>query len=252
MPLRAAWPSGLEDRAENMPNEDNERPFFFPGKGVGYPDVCPDYMRLNPSYFRYLDKKIDYANSHGFQVFVETLRRDVGPYLKAYYGATDPDMSKNSVFQYIRYIFARYQANAVYFGIVHQDLGKMAFGVSPEDWLVPINGYYKKYGPPPFGQLVTTNINGSTYTVWGDQDKAPWLTMHQVGNIPRDHRSSEQLIEIFNRPKPLPAYNQEPWFVGDGTPEEGRRNRSTMYSCLLNGGLAGVAYQAKGLSRGKP
>jgi hypothetical protein len=250
VPLREPWPSGDENKAESMYNEDGERPFFFPGKAVGYPNLCPDYMRLNPSYFRFLDKKIDYANALGFQVFLETLRRDVGPYLKAYYGATNPEMSKNAVFQYIRYIFARYQAHAVVFGIVHQDLGKVTYGLGPEDWLVAIEGYYKRYGHPPFGQLVTTNINGSTYRVWGHRDKAPWLTMHQAGNIPRHHGSSEQLIEIFNLPNPLPAYNQEPWYIANDTPEERRRNRSTMYGCLLNGGLAGLANQAMGLTRG--
>lgn len=252
VPIRAAWPNGDEDRAEDMPNEDGERPFFFPGKAVGYPNIAPDYMRLNPSYFRYLDKKIDYANAQGFQVFLETLRRDVGPYLKAYYGATDTDMSKNAVFQYIRYIFARYQANAVYFGIIHQDVGEETLQpvLKPRDWKVALDGYHKKYGPPPFGQLVTTNISGSTYRAWGHTDQAAWLTMHQVGNSPRDHRSSELLLEMFNLPNPIPAYNQEPWYISDDTPEERCRNRSTMYSCLLNGGIAGVAYQAKGLTRG--
>jgi hypothetical protein len=250
VPLRGAWPSGDENKAENMPNEDGERPFFFPGKAVGYPDTCPDYMRLNPSYFRFLDKKIDYANARGFQVFIETLRRDIGPYLKTYYGATNPDMSKNAVFQYIRYIFARYQANAVFFGIIHYDCVCAPYGLEPQDWRVALDGYHKRYGHPPFGQIVTTNVLGSTYRAWGHTDKAPWLTMHQVGNSPRDHTSSELLLEMYHLPNPIPAYNQEPWYISDDTPEERRRNRSTMYSCLLNGGLAGIGYQAKGLTRG--
>jgi len=250
VPLRNAWPSGDENKAENMPNEDGERPFFFPGKAVGYPNTCPDYMRLNPSYFRFLDKKIDYANAQGFRVFLETLRRDIGPYLKAYYGATNPDMLKNAVFHYIRYIFARYQADPVFFGIIHQDVGENTYGLPARDWLTSIEGYYRKYGPPPFGQIVTTNINGSTYRVWGHTDKAPWLTLHQAGNSPRDHTSSEQILEMYNLPNPIPAYNQEPWYIASDTPEERRRNRSTMYACLLNGGLAGVAHQAMGLTRG--
>jgi hypothetical protein len=248
--LRNAWPSGDENKAENMPNEDGERPFFFPGKAVGYPNTCPDYMRLNPSYFRFLDKKIDYANALGFRVFLETLRRDIAPYLKAYYGATNPDLSKNAVFHYIRYIFARYQADPVFFGIIHQDVGENTYGLPARDWLPSIEGYYKKYGPPPFGQIVTTNINASTYRVWGHTDKAPWLTMHQAGNSPRDHTSSDAILEMYNLPNPIPAYNQEPWYIANDTPEERRRNRSTMYSCLLNGGLAGVAHQAMGLTRG--
>ncbi len=250
VPLREAWPSDDENKAENMVDEDGERPFFFPGKAVGYPDTCPDYMRLNPAYFRFLDKKIDYANAHGFQVFIETLRRDIAPYLKAYYGATNPDMSKNAVFYYIRYILARYQANAVFYGITHYDCLCAPYGLEPAELRIPIDGYYKKYGHPVFGQIVTTNVSGSTYRAWGHTDKAPWLTMHQVGNFPRDHTSSELLLEMFKLPNPLPAYNQEPWYINDDTPEERSRNRSTMYSCLLNGGIAGVAYEAKGLTRG--
>jgi hypothetical protein len=206
-------------------------------------------MRLNPSYFRFLDKKIDYASTQGFGVFLETLRRDIAPYLKAYYGATNPDLSKNAVFHYIRYIFARYQADPVFFGIIHQDIGGV-YALTPQEWLPCIEGYYKKYGHPPFGQFVTTNPDGSTYKLWGHTDKAPWLTLHQAGNNPRDHTSSELMLEMYNLPKPIPAYNQEPWYVANDTPEERRRNRCTMYSCLLNGGLAGVAYEAMGLTRG--
>ena len=249
VPVRDAWPSGNEDRAEDMPNEEGEGPFLFPGKAVGYPDVGADYFRINPPFFRYLDKKMDYAYAQGFQVFMETLRRDVGPYLKAYYGATDADMQKNAVFHYIRYIFARYQADPVIFGIIHQDIGS-EYGLTPREWLPCIEGYYRKYGHPPFGQLVTTNSDGSTYRLWGHTDKAPWLTLHQAGNNPRDHTSSELMQEMYNLPNPIPAYNQEPWYVANDTPEERRRSRSTMYSCLLNGGLAGVAYQAMGLTRG--
>jgi hypothetical protein len=38
--------------------------------------------------------------------------------------------------------------------------------------------------------------------------------------------------------------------VGSDTPDERRKNRSTMYASVLSGGLAGVAYQAQGLCRG--
>jgi len=253
VPLRSAWQRGDEDRAEEMQNEDGERPFFFPGKAVGYPDVCPDYTLINPSWFRYLDKKIDYANAQGMQVFLETLRRDIGPYLKAYYGATSTDMSQNAVFHYIRYIFARYQANAVFFGIIHQDrpvAPDHPYSLVPGDWRIALDGYHARYGRPPFGQMVTTNPTSSTYAIWGHTDKSPWLTMHQVGNSPRDHTSSELVLEMYKLPNPIPAYNQEPWYISDDSPHERARNRSTMYSCLLSGGLAGVAYQAKGMCRG--
>jgi hypothetical protein len=253
VPVRGAWPNGDQDRAENMVNEENEKPFFFPGKAVGYSEVGADFWRINPSYFRYLDKKVDYAAAQGFQIFIETLRRDIGPYLKAYYGATDPDMSKNAVFYYIRYIFARYQADPVFLGIIHQDAGGSSPttpNLSPADWRPVLDGYHKKYGHPPFGQIVTTNISGSTYRIWGHTDKSPWLMMHQAGNFPRDNRSTEEVLEMFRLPKPIPAYNQEPWYIATDTPYERARNRAIMYGCLLSGGLPGVAYQAYGMTRG--
>jgi hypothetical protein len=252
VPVRDAWPNGNQDRAENMVNEENEKPFFFPGKAVGYPEVGADFWRINPSYFRYLDKKVDYAASLGFQIFIETLRRDIGQYLQAYYGASDPDMSKNALFYYIRYIFARYQADPVVFGIIHQDVpaGSTVAGLSPDAWRPVLDGYYKRYGHPPFGQIVTTNISGSTYRIWGHTDKSPWLMMHQTGNMPRDNASAEEMLELFQLPNPIPAYNQEPWYIATDTPEDRAWSRGIMYGSLLSGGLAGVSYQAYGMPRG--
>jgi hypothetical protein len=250
VPMRDAWPNGNEDRAENMVNEENERPFFFPGKGAGYPEVGPDFFRINPSYFRYLDKKMDYAADHGFTVLLETLRRDIAPYMKAYYGGADPDMRKNATFHYIRYIFARYQAHPAIFAIYHYDCLCAPYGLPPEELRVPLDGYYKKYGPPPFGQLVTTNVSGSTYRAWGHADKAPWLSLHLTGNNPRDHSIADYVLEMYNLPQPLPIYGQEPWYIPNDSAEERRKSRSTMYSQLMSGALAGVAHQAMGLTRG--
>jgi len=250
VPMRDAWPNGNEDRAEDMVNEEKERPFLFPGKGDGYPEVGADYFRINPSYFRYLDKKMDYAAAHGVVVLLETLRRDIAPYMKAYYGGTDPDMAKNAVFHYIRWLFARYQAHPVIWSIYHYDCVCAPYGLEPAELRIPLDGYYKKYGHPPFGQLVSTNVSGSTYRAWGHTDKAPWLTLHQTGNSPRDHSIGDYVLEMYQLPNPLPIYGQEPWYVPNDSAEERRKSRSTMYSQLLNGALSGVAYQAMGLTRG--
>ena len=57
---------------------DNEggRPFLFPGKVPGYENMFPDVDRINPDYFKYIDRKIDYLNAHGFVPFIEVSRRD--------------------------------------------------------------------------------------------------------------------------------------------------------------------------------
>ena len=249
VPVRDAWQRSPESRAQEMANEEGQKPFFFPGRAVGYPDIAPDYFRINPAFFRLLDKKMDYAYAQGFQVFIETLRRDVAPYLKAYYGFTSPEPAQNAMYLYIRYIFARYQADPVVFGIFHYDVPS-EYGLKPEELRIPIDLYHRRHGPPPFHQLVTTNVSGSTYRAWGHTDKAPWLTLHQTGNTPRDHTVSDLIVEMFRQPQPLPIYSQEPWYIGSDTPDERRKNRATMYASLLSGGLAGVAYQAQGLTRG--
>jgi len=57
--VRSAWLEFGTGSAKNMDNEGG-RPFFFPGKVPGYEDAFPDMDRINPEYFKYLDRKIDY------------------------------------------------------------------------------------------------------------------------------------------------------------------------------------------------
>jgi hypothetical protein len=249
VPVRDAWVNGNEKTAQDMRNEDGETPFFYPGKAVGYPDVAPDFTRINPKFFRMLDKKMDYAFAKGFAVFIETLRRDIAPHLKAYYGHCNPDMAKNATYHYIRHIFARYQADPVVFGIFHYD-HLSEYGLHPDELRVPLDGYFKRYGDPAFGQLVTTNVSGSTYRSWGHNDKTPWITMHQTGNTPRSHIISDYIVEMHRLPRPLPIYSQEPWYIKNDGSEERRKFRSTMYASLLSGAFVGVSYQAQGMTRG--
>ena len=245
--LRLAWEHAGLNRPETMLNEDGERPFLFPGKSKGFENVCPDFDRINPSYFRYLDKKIDYANSQGFEIFLETLRRDIMGALKAYHNLTDTNMANNAMFHYIRYIHNRYQANHVFFSPIHLDVYNAPLGAA--DLRVSIDGYFEKYGHPPFGQPVTTCINRSTYERFGHTDKSPWLTVHTVGNSPRDHTASDLIETMFRLPNPIPVFNQEPWFLANDSAKESWQNRRTMYSCLLRGGLGGVVYEAMGQTR---
>ena len=79
--VRSAWLEFGTGSAKNMDNEGG-RPFLFPGKVPGYENVFPDVDRINPEYFRYLDRKIDYLNAHGFVPFIEVSRRDAGPALE--------------------------------------------------------------------------------------------------------------------------------------------------------------------------
>src|SRR3974377_2120900 len=86
---------------------DNEggRPFLFPGKVPGYESMFPDVDRINPAYFRYVDRKVDYLNEQGFVPFIEVSRRDASLCWKKFYAWPD------SYARFIQYIWSRYQAN---------------------------------------------------------------------------------------------------------------------------------------------
>jgi hypothetical protein len=74
--VRSAWTEYGTKTAKNMENEGG-CPFLFPGKVPGFEKVFPDMDRVNPAYFRYLNRKIDYLNEQGFIPIIE-VARDTG------------------------------------------------------------------------------------------------------------------------------------------------------------------------------
>jgi Protein of unknown function (DUF4038)/Domain of unknown function (DUF5060)/Putative collagen-binding domain of a collagenase len=249
--LRSAWLEFGTGSAKNMDNEGG-RPFFFPGKVPGYENYFPDMDRINPEYFKYLDRKIAYLNANGFIPFIEVSRRDAGLLWYKYYGWPD------SYSRFIEYIFARYQAYNTVLSPIHLDI--IDETVSPDDYTAAIHYTEKKYGPPPFGNLLSANANPSTLENWGDDS---WVTLHQIGNM-REHNNYWYLTEIYNLKKPTPALNGEPYYSGykdnrgpgsvnytrgadGGTDRDNAFVRSGMYGSFLSGGLAGHVYGAEGI-----
>ena len=249
--IRSAWLEFGTGSAKNMDNEGG-RPFFFPGKVPGYENQFPDMDRINPEYFKYLDRKIDYLNANGFVPFIEVSRRDAGLCWYKYYGWPD------SYTRFIQYIFSRYQANNTVLSPIHLDI--IDETVSPDDYTAAIHTMEKKYGPPPFGTLLSANANPSTLENWGDDS---WVTLHQIGNM-REHNNYWYLTEIFNLKNPKPALNGEPYYAGyrdargpgsvnytrgavGGTERDNAFVRSGMYGSFLSGGLAGHVYGAEGI-----
>jgi hypothetical protein len=116
-----------------------------------------------------------------------------------------------------------------------------------------------KYGPPPFGNLLSANANPSTLENWGEDS---WVTLHQTGNM-REHNNYWYLTEIFNLPHPTPALNGEPYYSGyvdarglnggykfgapGGTAKDDQFVRSAIYGNFLSGGFAGHVYGAEGI-----
>jgi len=246
--VRSAWLEFGANSAKNMDNEGG-RPFLFPGKVPGYENMFPDVDRINPAYFRYVDRKVDYLNEQGFVPFIEVARRDASLCWKKYYPWPD------SYARFIQYIWSRYQANNTVLSPVHLDI--LSESVSPGDYLAAIRMVLEQSGPPPFGTLLSANSNPSTLENWGEDS---WVTLHQTGNL-REHNNYWYLTEIYQSPHPRPALNGEPYYSGyadarsvaykygapGGTEKDDQFVRSAMYGCFLSGGLAGHVYGAEGI-----
>ena len=249
--VRSAW-TDFGGSAKNMDNEGG-RPFAFPGKVPGFENMFPDVDRINPAYFHYLDRKVDYLNDQGFVAFIEVSRRDASQCWSKYYQWPD------SYARFIQYIWSRYQANNTVLSPIHLDI--ISESIGPDDFSRAIKMITEKFGPPPFGTLLSANANPSTLENWGDDS---WVTLHQIGNV-REHYTYWYLTEIFRRPNPKPALNGEPYYSGytdarslgggrgyqygapGGTEKDDRYVRSAMYGSFLSGGLAGHVYGAEGI-----
>ena len=256
--VRSAWlefGTGDSPRTGSAKNMDNEggRPFVFPGKVPGYENMFPDVDRVNPEYFRYVDRKIDYLNEQGFVPLIEVSRRDASLLWKKYYGWPD------SYARFIQYVWSRYQANNTVLSPIHLDI--ISESVGPDDYLAAIKVVVDKFGLPPFGTLLSSNANPSTLENWGE---GSWVTLQQTGNM-REHNNYWYLTEIFNQAHPQPALDGEPYYAGytdvrglgggrgyqfgapGGTEKDDQFVRSSMYGNFLSGGFGGHVYGAEGI-----
>ncbi|MBV8828627.1 MAG: DUF4038 domain-containing protein [Acidobacteriaceae bacterium] len=254
--VRSAWlefgtgPDNRTGTAKNMKNEGG-RPFLFPGKVPGYENIFPDVDRINPEYFKYMDRKIDYLNEQGFVPFIEVSRRDASECWMKYYNW------KDSYSRFIEYVFSRYQANNTVLSPIHLDI--IQESITIPEFLSAIDAAFARYGRPPFGNLLSANANPSTLVNWGEHS---WVTLQQTGNK-REHEYYWYLTQIFRDPHPEPGLDGEPYYAGyvdarglgggykfgaqGGTPKDDRYVRSAMYGNVLSGGLAGHVYGAEGI-----
>jgi len=234
---------GATTTAKDMHDEAGNRPFaVFADR-----DGLADFDHLNPAYFRSLDQKMRHLADQGFVPFIEPVRRDHGPSWKAYF-----DFNV-SYARFVQYLIARYGATSVIFSGIHLDWIPPDHSLPASDWNAALTYQLNTYGPPPFGQPVTALIDSSTYQRFGHGAACPWLTMHTVGNNPRNHAIYASIEELFHLSPPYPAANLEPYYTGwnhainrpgGETPAAGSErdcyfSRSQMYGSVLSGGLAG-------------
>ncbi len=244
--IRQPWEKFGTPTAKDMHDEKGNIPFALKDNGP-----MADFDRINPAFFRSLDRKMDYLTSVGFVPFMETVRRDHGPSWKAY--ADWP----GSFVRYIQYIAARYGAYNFMFSPIHLDWIPPVHSLSGEEFNAAIVAWYRKYGSLPYGQPVTTLINGATHRTYGAGEKVPWLTMHSVGNNPRNHGFYPLLEEQFQLDPPKPAANMEPYYPGWDqyavtlvAGERAARNsdrdnyfgRTQAWGSVFSGGLPGHIY----------
>ena len=253
--LRAAWVDPETNSAKEMHNE-NGVPFEFPGIIPGYENSYPDVRKLNPAYFQVLDKKLSYLNKEGFSPFMEAIRRDAVPAWFNYYGWPD------SYIRYIKYFYNRYHAyniilSPIHFDVAHDSIHPLHFNQVAIDAM-------SGEGMLPFGTLISTNAGPSTLCHFGDHDEAPWLSIHQIGNM-REHEYYWYLSEIYHHAKvKKPAIHGEPYYSAWGlnvdyypprampnTPRDDRYVRNGMYGSFLSGAFGGYIYGTTGIVRGE-
>ncbi len=237
-------------QAKDMSNEGG-RPFETPGIIPGYEDVAPDLNRINPEYFKVLDKKIKWLNDHGFTVFIEVTRRDCSTVFKHYY---DWPMTYT---RFIQYVFARYQTSNILFSPIHFDC--VLQSIDAREYNEAINLFVDLYGQPPFGTLMGCNSQPHSLVNFGGADEQHWMTFSQLANY-REHDYYWHLVDGFYRSK-MPAINGEPYYSGhqslylrdeDGniigakpasdpyTEEDNLNCRSGYFGSLISGAYGGI------------
>jgi hypothetical protein len=234
---------GATTTAKDMHDEQGNRPFevFADREGLA------NFDRINPRYFANLDRTMRHLADEGFVPFFETVRRDNAPSWKAYF-----DFNR-SYARYVQYLIARYGAWNMIFSGIHLDWIPKDFSLTAEEFNAALTWHLQQYGPLPFGQPYTTLIDRSTYKAFGHGAQAPWLTMHTVGNNPRNHAIYSSIEELFRLTPPMPAANLEPYYTGwnhninrpggetpaENSPRDNYFARAMMYGSVLSGALAG-------------
>lgn len=247
--LRNAWEKFgylTEDgkmTAKDMRDEYGNLPFQMSNRYKG----VSDFNSINPDYFKSLDKKMQYLSNAGFVPLLETVRRDCCPAWKAYYDFND------TYARYVQYLISRYGAYNIIFSGIHLDWIPKEYSLTADEFNAALTYHLKKYGPLPFGQMHSTLISDSTYTQFGHNEDCPWLTMHSVGNKPRDHGISAAIQRIFRLDPPYPVINFEPYYTGwnheinivgeerppANSPRDNYFSRAQMYGSILSGALSG-------------
>jgi hypothetical protein len=234
-----------KSKVRGMHDEYGNMPFFFAIKSGCTEDIMPDYDRINPAYWKSLDKKFQYMQDNGFVCYAEGARRDHSQAWKEYFNWP------GSYAKYLNYLQARYGTYNMIFSLMHGDNNK--FSISFEDWNLTFDYWHIYYGDLPFGQ-VQTLMAESTLRDFGHVTEHPWMQAHTVGNSPKHHGLEENLMKIWNKEPHIPGFCNEPYYVNFNkpwnsvggeipSPNSARDNylaRAHIYGLVLSGSLPGL------------
>jgi hypothetical protein len=234
---------GATTTGKDMHDEQGHRPFEV----FAHREGLANFDRIDPRYFASLDRKMRHLADEGFVPFLETVRRDNAPSWKRYFDFNE------SYSRFVNYMIARYGAYNLVFSGIHLDWIPKDFSLTAGEFNEALTYHHRKFGPLPFGQPYTTLIDRSTYKAFGHGAKAPWLTMHTVGNNPRNHAIYASIEELFHLDPAMPAANLEPYYTGwnhqinrpggetpaENSPRDNYFARAMMYGSVLSGALAG-------------
>jgi len=263
VPIRGGWPKPPDGkRIKDMPDEAGNMPFMFPGKCDGKTDLCADYDRINPAYWRSMDRKMDYLQAQGFVPYVETVRRSHFISWKTYH-----DFEK-SYARYLNYLKSRYGTYNFIYSLTHND--GVPEGEGKHGFIHQAMKYYhERYGGMPFNQPVTAMMARSSMEYLGHVDESPFLTCHSFGNWFRDHQILKYVEEVFKKEPFVPGFSNEPYYhwhdVGYGRPDgervvpnSDRDNyfaRAHAYDHFFSGALGGHVFGSGsfgGETKGEP
>ncbi|MEP3210034.1 MAG: LamG-like jellyroll fold domain-containing protein [Maribacter sp.] len=224
-----------------------ESPFEMktPGQPVTDAPLEVDYQRIVPGYWQAVDERMQFLSDQGFVTLFESVRRHERWAFRAQH-------EKDSFYNYIRYLWARYGCYNMIFSWVHHD----SKGSIYPEWRELVqhahNELSKQLGNQmPYGQPRTAMSFNTSLKNW-ERDISSALDIQNVSNAERDETMHEWLRDIYvyqNTTKP--AVNLEPFYPGWGLHSSNEINaglddttmaQMQMYGSVLSGGLAGHAW----------
>ena len=215
--------------------EDGSTPFEI-DTAAADPALAVNYLKINPVYWKQVDRKMQYFWDNGFTLFIETVRRSEA-------WPEENEAERAAFTNYVRYLWARYGAYNWLFSWLHWDWGKGR----NEAYRPLIDAAYAKLGDRPYGQPMTAMASGASDDTWGTGSKVPWLNFHNVSNLGRDARMFAWLRRQYALPDPCPSMNVESYYPGwNNKPtaplDDNEMAQFMMYGSVLNGGFGGHAW----------